>query len=149
MKKTSLLIAAACTVTFAGCATAPLSFLDGQPRTATDIQLYPVRVVSVDGNIEFRNPVQVAPGRRLLVLEAAGSNSARGTTQQAFVMGIEPCTRYFLAARRMSPMDANWQIVIDAKETVPGCDAADEIKKSEPRATSLLTPSRLGAERDS
>lgn len=97
-------IAAASAV--AACGTAPMSFLHGQPKTVTDVQLYPVRVVSVDGAMQFHSPVQVEPGPRLLVLEAAPSGSARRTEMQTFAMRVEPCTRYYLAARRTSPMAA-------------------------------------------
>lgn len=132
------LVAAPCVL--AACGTAPLSFLDGRPKTATDPLLYPVRVVSVDGSIQFSNPVQVEPGPRWLVLEAAPSGSARGTTQQSFVMRVEACTRYFLAAKRQSPMEATWQVVIDAKERVAGCDDEAEMRKAKPQPTSFLVP---------
>jgi hypothetical protein len=122
------------------CETAPLSYLDGRPKTTTDPLLFPVRVVSVDGGINFQNPVQVAPGPRWVVLEAAASGSARGTTQQTFVMRVEPCTRYHLAAKRNSPAEATWQVVVDSKETVPGCDPAEEMKKTKPGSTSYLMP---------
>lgn len=115
-----------------------MSFLHGQPKTVTDVQLYPVRVVSVDGAMQFHSPVQVEPGPRLLVLEAAPSGSARRTEMQTFAMRVEPCTRYYLAARRTSPMAAGWQLVVDAKETVAGCDPEAELKKAKPAATSSL-----------
>lgn len=124
----------------AACESAPLSFLDGRPKTATDPLLYPVRVVSVDGSIQFSNPVQVEPGPRWLVLEAAPSGSARGTTQQTFVMRVEPCTRYYLGARRTSSMEATWQVVIDDQERVAGCDAEAERRKATPRPSSFLVP---------
>jgi hypothetical protein len=118
-----------------GCAIvpAPLSFLDGQPKTVTDPLLYPVRVVSVDGAIQFQNPVQLAPGPRWVVLEAAPAKSARGTTQQSFVLRVEPCMRYHVGAKRSSPMDAAWQVVIDHKEPVTGCDKETELKQAPSR----------------
>src|SRR5205085_6153200 len=68
----------------AGCASAPLSFVDGVPQTRTDPTLYPVRVVSVDGSIQFSSPgkpVQLSPGPRSLVFEAAPGQGARGPMQ--------------------------------------------------------------------
>ena len=44
------------------CAFNPQSYLDGNPRTKTDNQLYPVLVVGVDGVRPHANPVAVTPG---------------------------------------------------------------------------------------
>lgn len=90
---------------------------------------YPVRVVSVDGSIQFHNPVQVAQGSHWLVLEAAPSASARRTVQRSFVFATAPCTRYYLAASRESPVAAEWELVVALKETVSGCNAEEELKK--------------------
>lgn len=117
-------------VTLAGCQTAPLSFVDGQPLTRSDTSLYPVQVVSVDGKVQFRNPVQLAPGPRWLTLEAAPGSGARTGVQRSFVFKMEPCTRYYLAARRASPMATDWSLVVDAKDTVTACDPALELKNA-------------------
>ena len=124
----------------AACGSAPLSFLDGEPKTKTEALLYPVKVISVDGAMEFRNPVQVAPGPRWLVLEAAPSAGARKSVQKSFVIRVEPCTRYFLAAKRATVIDADWQVVIDAKEQVPGCDVEAEKLKAAPKGSSYVSP---------
>jgi hypothetical protein len=121
-------------VTLAGCAsTAPLSFVEGVPWTRTDSTLYRVRVVSVDGHIEFNGddkPVMVSPGLRSLVLEAAPGSGARRHVQKTYPLAVEPCTHYYLAARRSSPMDAEWTLVIDRKEPVAGCDPKEELRKA-------------------
>lgn len=124
----------------AGCQTAPLSFLDGQPLTQADTSLYPVQVVSVDGRIQFRNPVQVAPGPRWLTLEAAPGAGARTGVQRSFVFKVEPCTRYRLAARRTSPMASDWSLVIDSKETVTSCDPATELRNAATQASDAAPP---------
>ena len=118
-----------------GCGSAPLSFLDGRPPNLLPAIQYPVRIVSVDGGLEFRNPVQVAPGPRYLVIEAAPAHSARGTTQRSFVFPVAPCTRYYLAAVRNSPMDAGWDLVVQQKEAVAGCNADEELKKAKASST--------------
>ncbi|MBI3716938.1 MAG: hypothetical protein HY255_13180, partial [Betaproteobacteria bacterium] len=90
---------------------------------------YPIRIVSVDGDIQFRNPVQLAPGPHSLVLEAAPGDGARGTTQRSFAFKVEPCARYFLAAARSSPVAADWKLVVVSRERVAGCIDEEELKK--------------------
>ncbi|NCT83079.1 MAG: hypothetical protein GXC94_08060 [Comamonadaceae bacterium] len=105
--------------------------------TRTDTSLYPVRVVAVDGSLHFdgpSQPVQLSPGARHLVLVAAPSHSARKTVQKSFVLQIEPCRRYYLAAKRQSSMDADWSLVEERKEVVAGCDVAEELRKAELQA---------------
>ena len=145
--KTSLdrLLLTTVVVATAGCASAPLSLLVGEPKTKTELLLFPVKIVSVDGGIEFRNPVQVAPGPRWLVLEAGPSAGARTKVQKSFVLRVEPCTRYFLAARRASAVAAEWEVVIDAKEPVSGCDAEAEMRKAAPTSKSTLSTSLRAA----
>jgi hypothetical protein len=124
--------------TLAGCASAPLSFIEGVPWTRTDRTLYPVRVVSIDGGIRFESAshaINIEPGRHDLVLEAAPGSSARGSIQKHVPFDIAPCTRYFLGAHRDSPMDADWSLVVDRREPVSGCNVDEEMKKARAAAT--------------
>ena len=118
----------------AGCAsTAPLSYIEGVPWTKTDPTLYPVRVVSIDSHIEFEGPskaIMVSPGVRSLVLEAAPGESVRRHVQKPYAMRIEPCTHYYLAARKDSPIAGDWALVVDRKEPVSGCNPQEELKKA-------------------
>lgn len=116
----------------AGCASAPLSFVVGEPQTRTDPHLFPLRVVSVDRKIHFNAPdqaVQIAPGPRSLVLEAVGGSSARGSAQRTYVLNIEPCTRYYLVAQRAGRMQFDWDLLVERKEPVAGCDPDEERSK--------------------
>ena len=133
--------AAACGLALAGCAAAPMSFVDALPTARTDTSLYPVRVVSVDGSTQFggyARPVQLHPGTRHLVLEAAPGRSVKGSVQKSFVLQIEACQRYYFAAKRTSPMEADWSLVEGQKEAVAGCDVKDELRKAERVAQASL-----------
>jgi hypothetical protein len=116
----------------AACGTAPLSYLDGHLLDRSTLNRYPVRIVSVDGQIEFRNPVQVAPGEHWVVVEAAPGGGVRLQSQQSFVLKVEPCTRYYLAADRRSPLLEEWQLVVERTEPVGSCDPQEEMKKARP-----------------
>lgn len=115
------------------CAQAPLSFVEGQPLTRTDSTLYPVRVVAVDGSMHFNLPrqaINIAPGVRELVLESGTWRGASRSTQRHIPLTIEPCTHYYLAARHASPFHTPWELVVDRREEVAGCDKQQELKKA-------------------
>ena len=122
----SLVSLSACSIL----AKAPLSYLEAKPDSAIhSSSQFPVRVVSVDGSIQFSMPVQIAPGERDLVLEVMPSRSALGSKQKNVRLKIAPCTRYFLLAQRDSPMQADWQLNIHSTEIVSACDPAEELQK--------------------
>jgi hypothetical protein len=114
----------------AACGTAPLSSLDGRPPHVLPPEHYPVHILSVDGMLQFNQPIQVAPGPRFIVAEALGGRSARGALQKSFVFKVEPCTHYYFAAARKSPMDADWDLVVQHRDPVAGCNPEDEVKKA-------------------
>lgn len=129
---TARLFAPICVLVLAGCASAPLSFVEGVPQSRADSTLSPVRVVSVDGSIQFGGPgkpVQVSPGPRWMVFEAALGQGTR-TVQKSFLLKVEPCSRYFFAAKKKSPLDSDWSLIVDKKEAVVGCDVEEELKKA-------------------
>lgn len=118
---------------FAGCASAPLSFVRSSEPTGADPRLSGVRVVSVDGHIRFDRPrdrIAVDPGLRSLVLEAAAASMTPKLVQKSYTLPVEPCTSYELAARRQHPGDADWTLVVTARDPVAGCDPEAERAKA-------------------
>jgi hypothetical protein len=119
-------------VVLSACASAPLSFIEAKPRSALmPLNHYPVRVIAVDESLQFSMPVQLAAGKRQLVLEAYPSSSAAKTPQKVVFMDIQPCTRYFLLAKRASAMQADWELVKTDTETVSACNPEEEMKKTQ------------------
>lgn len=115
----------------AGCAAAPLSMIDGHPFSRVDPHLYPLRVVAVDGQAYFGDKqVQVAPGPHMLVLAAKPGKGALGVVEKSWAFKVEPCTSYHFAARRESPMQSDWTLVVESKEPVAGCNPEEEWKKA-------------------
>lgn len=124
-------MAALAGILLSGCASAPLSTIDGQPFTKTDPHLYPLHVIAVDGHGNFdRSPVQIAPGPHSLTLAAKPGKTALGMVEKTFAFKIEPCTSYHFAARRESPMQSDWELVVESKDPVVGCNADEEYKKA-------------------
>jgi hypothetical protein len=121
-------------LTAAGCATAPLSFLDGHKLDRVTLNRYGVRIVAVDGQMMFHNPVQVAPGTHSVVIEALRAQGPNLQIQQAFAFHVEPCTHYYLVADRESPLLSQWTLAVERTEKVGACDPQEELRKA--KATS-------------
>ena len=126
------------------CGFYPQSYLDSNPRTKTDTQLYPVVVVGVDNVKPHEYPVVITPGPHWVEIQAPPAESmgsSRVSKPQTFVLKIEPCTRYFLGAHKDSALVDKWKLVIDQVETVKGCDPAEELKKfPDPSLAAPKTP---------
>jgi hypothetical protein len=114
----------------AACSTAPLSFIEGRPISQVEANLQPLTVVAIDGRMEGGTRASVGPGMRSVVLAAPPARGMRTGTAKAFAMNVEPCTRYLVAARRASPMSPDWQLVVQDKEKVAGCDPSEEWRKT-------------------
>ena len=123
--------AALIVATLAACTSAPLSYLnDRQVYYKTVLNRYPVRVVSIDGSYQTFNPVPIAPGEHLLTLDAAPVAGFSQPTQKQYPLTIAPCTRYYIAAQRTSPLTQDWNLVVEETWPVAGCDPAKEIEKA-------------------
>jgi hypothetical protein len=114
----------------------PQSFLDGNPQSKAST-LYPVRIVAVDGEMQHTTPVAVLPGPRWL--QVVGPSGQGVAQPQTVVLKIQPCTYYYLGARRDSAVGNNWKLVVDAEETIQACDPADELRKAK-AAAKPVTP---------
>ncbi len=109
--------------------TAPLSYLSGKPDRPLIDHEYPVRIVAVDQTYYFQGPVSVTPGKHLVTLELRHSSS-RLPTQKTLALDVQPCTRYYLTAKKISLMESKWEPRIFDTEQVGGCNAEEELKKA-------------------
>jgi len=121
-------------------AAGPQSYLDGNPQTRNDPKLSPVRVIAVDGDAQRTNPVALTPGPHWLdVMGPAGGNPA-GAKPQSVALKVQPCTYYYLAARKDATVAANWKLIVDAEETITTCDPAEEVRKAQATAAARPGP---------
>ena len=133
MRPLTIALALASSALLVGCSTAPLSYLENGPLTRTDPKLYPVRLISVDGDFSAQHSRPVSAGPHSIVVAPQPLPGTRRLDERVFMLRIEPCTRYYLAARRESPVIHEWELVVDAKEPVAGCDAEEERAKARTR----------------
>jgi len=107
------------------------SFIDGTPQTKTDPHLYPVRFVSVDGNLHHSNTIALTPGPHWLEIEAMQGPASGASKTQTFVLKIQPCTYYYLGARKDPVVPDKWKLVVDEEDTIKDCDPTAELKKAQ------------------
>lgn len=136
MHRLRLPLLAACLLAgSAAWAAGPQSFLDGNPQTKA-ANLYKVRIISIDGESQQQNPVALTPGPHWV--EVIGPNGDKmGTTvdkSQTVVLKIQPCTYYYLGAKKDSPLMREWKLVVDSEETLTSCDPAEETRKAQAAA---------------
>ena len=125
----------------AGCTSAPLSFInDGYVYHRQVLNRFPVRVVAIDGSYTAFRPVPISPGMHSLLLAAAPVAGFRVPREKTYPINIAPCTRYYIAAQRTSPLLQDWDLVVEETYPVAGCNPAQEIEKAKTAAISGLTP---------
>ncbi|MFZ6768800.1 hypothetical protein ACO0LM_17220 [Undibacterium sp. Di26W] len=135
-----VVIASALSTAFLGaCTMASLSYLNGNPDRPLPNHEYPVHIVAVDQQAYFKGPVQIAPGKHNVLVQI-GQSMARAPSQKMLVLDVQPCTRYYITAKKDSIMENNWELKIFDSENVGSCDASEELKKA--NATSTVTASR-------
>ena len=130
------------TLALAGCASAPLSFFnDGYVYYRAELNRFPLQVVAVDGSSSFQRPLPVAPGLHQVRLAAVPVAGFREPLEKTYPITVAPCTRYYLAAQRRSPLLQDWDLVVEYTEPVSGCDPAREIEKATTRTSSAAPAS--------
>ena len=107
---------------FTGCSTI-YSRIDGDFDVATTaLNDYPVRIVAIDGAFQISQSAPVEPGTHSLVLASKKPTHFHIREQKAFPIKVEPCTRYYLAARHASKLTEDFEMIVRRAEPISGCD---------------------------
>ncbi len=113
----------------AGCSTI-YSQIRGDFETATtELNDYPVLVVAIDGEYQINNEPRIEAGKHTLLLRSKKPSVFRNTAQKTLPFTVEPCTRYYLAARHATSLSEDWTLVVRKQEPIGGCDL-DAAKKA-------------------
>ncbi|MBL8522491.1 MAG: hypothetical protein JNN20_02260 [Betaproteobacteria bacterium] len=113
----------------AGCSTI-YSQIRGDFETATtELNDYPVLVVAIDGEYQINNEPRIEAGKHTLLLRSKKPSVFRNATQKTLPFTVEPCTRYYLAARHATSLSEDWTLVVRKQEPIGGCDL-DAAKKA-------------------
>ena len=65
--------------------------------------------------------------------------------QKRVSMTVAPCTRYYVAAQRRSPLLQDWEFVVEETWPVAGCDPAKEIEKARTAGVSSTLSSKAAS----
>ncbi|HMN76219.1 MAG TPA: hypothetical protein PKC97_09150 [Burkholderiaceae bacterium] len=122
----SRIAAAALASLLAGCASSTgfhYSELVGKRYFKTNIDTYPVLILSVDGRSIVGTPIQVDAGERSVLLQGPPTTVDLQLTQ-TMKLDVKPCTRYYLVAVKQSPLQNEFTPRVDFEEPMPGCTSA-------------------------
>ena len=114
----------------AACGTAPNSYLyDRQVYYKAQLNRYPVFVVAVDGSTPGFRPIPLTMGEHIVALDAVPVAGFVDPVRKVYSLTIAPCTRYYLAAQRASPLLQDWDLVVETTFSSGGCDPAVELRE--------------------
>ena len=112
-------LACAATLLLQGCGTT-YSQLVGRRFFTTNMDTHPVLISSVDGTSTLIVPAQVAPGVRRITVQ--GPPGGAGNSElETFTLDVKPCTRYYIVALKVSPLDSRFTPKVDFEEALAGC----------------------------
>jgi hypothetical protein len=122
MKRLLAISFAATTGLLAGCSTIYSQIRGDFDIATTEINDYPVLVVAIDGEYQINNEPRIEAGKHSLLLRSRKPSHFRNTAQKTFPFIVEPCTRYYLAARHATSLTEDWTLVVRKQEPIGGCN---------------------------
>lgn len=126
MKTLPIVTAALGLLALGGCANVVnTSLLDGSHQFGqAELNTYPVTVLAVDKEYTIdRNPVRAEPGARVLRVSTRPVAGFHEPVVKDVPLTIEPCKRYYLAAKRINPLAQDFELIVQQVEERPGCVA--------------------------
>jgi hypothetical protein len=123
MKTKTLLVLAAIAAT-AGCATnQPFAQLDGYRWSKVGLNTFDVTIISVDGEhyVQRGVPIMITPGQHKIVVQGPPTAGFRFGEQRTLDLNVEPCTRYWLEARKENSLQQNFEPAVNYQEPISGC----------------------------
>jgi hypothetical protein len=121
--KATLLLAAA-VVAAAGCATRePFAQLQGQRWNRVELNTFDVTIISVDGEhyVQRGSPIVISPGPHKIVVQGPPTAGFRYGQQRTLELNVEPCTRYWLEAKKANALAQDFEPRVNYREPIAGC----------------------------
>lgn len=123
--KCSTMLTAASLFVLAGCATVTnTSLLDGSHKFGqAELNTYAVRVDAIDSNytIDRISDVRAEPGQHTLRVTVRPVAGFHEPVTKDVPFTVEPCKRYYLAAKRSSPLAQDFQLIVQNVEDRTDC----------------------------
>lgn len=81
--------------------------------------IVPVIVVTIDGaSVVYGGKEPVKPGVHTVVASISG---AADRTVRELRVDAQPCTRYYLGAKRSAPPETDWKVLVASSEPIGEC----------------------------
>ncbi|QDQ27967.1 hypothetical protein FNU76_17350 [Chitinimonas arctica] len=99
------------------------SLLDGSRQFGkTELHTYPVRILAIDREYTIDvNPVRVEPGEHSLRVAAAPVAGFSQPVTKDVPFTVQACKRYYLAAKRTSPLRQDFELIVQQVEDRTDC----------------------------
>jgi len=113
-------------VAIAGCATSiqPFSQIDGYRWNKVGLNTFDVIIISVDGEHYVQRgylPVMIPPGQHKIIVQGPPTAGFSYGSQRTLDLNVEPCTRYWLEARKQNALQQDFEPAVNYAEPISGC----------------------------
>ena len=122
--RVALAAAGAVLLLLTACATEPFAYLDGKRWSRVEMNTYDVTVISVDGTHYLQRPARIDPGARQVVVQGPPTAGFHFGEQRTLALNVEPCTYYWLGARKAGPLSQDFEPYVNYQEPIAGCHVA-------------------------
>jgi len=123
--KTKTLLVLAAVAAIAGCATnQPYAQLDGYRWSKVGLNTFDVTIISVDGEhyVQRGVPIMITPGQHKIIVQGPPTAGFRYGEQRTLDLNVEPCTRYWLEARKQNSLQQTFEPAVNYQEPISGCN---------------------------
>jgi uncharacterized protein YceK len=128
-----------------GCTTIYSQIKGNFDMPTTELNDYPIQIVAVDGQYQVMNDARLLPGTHTLVATSRKPSIYRVPRQKVWPITVEPCTRYYFAARHAGRLTEDWDLIVRRTEPIGGCDAQGALAAAKAEATSVSPAKPAGA----
>ena len=124
MKTKTLLVLAAIAATAGWATNQPFAQLDGYRWSKVGLNTFDVTIISVDGEhyVQRGVPIMITPGQHKIVVQGPPTAGFRFGEQRTLDLNVEPCTRYWLEARKENSLQQNFEPAVNYQEPISGCN---------------------------
>ncbi len=121
----ALPLVAAAAALMTGCATQQdFSYVQGERWRKAELNTFDVLIISVGGKDYIQRPyepVRIDPGKQAIVVQGPAVAGFRHGEQRTLTLDVQPCTRYWLEAKKTNSLAQDFEPRVNYSEPIPGC----------------------------
>jgi hypothetical protein len=125
MKILPCVLVAAAVLATAGCETyKSFSQLDGYRWSKVDLNTFDVTIIAVDDKHYVQQglvPIMIEPGPHKIMVQGPPTRGFPQGQMRTLELNVEPCTRYWLEARKQNQIQQDFEPAVNYEEPILGC----------------------------